>query len=154
MRTVWMLVAAVSLTGVLIGQAQAKADGASVYKKCAGCHKSTGVGTPSFFPPLAGNAAQLVNAERSFPIQVILFGLKGKILVEGKTYDGTMPAYGDRLNDDEIAAVLNYILSSWGNDKMLSKGHREITAAEVHAQRGKNLTPEQVYEARKKQKIQ
>lgn len=150
-----MAVAAVSLAGVFFvqAQAQAKADGAAVYRKCAGCHKSTGAGTPGYFPPLAGSAPQLVNAERTFPIRVLLFGLKGKILVEGKTYDGTMPAYGDRLDDDEIAAVLNYILSRWGNDKMLRKGHRKIAAAEVHALRGKRLTPEQVYEARQKLKL-
>ena len=46
-----------------------------------------------------------------------------------------MLALGDKLKDDEIAAVLNYVLASWGNDKMLPKGHKKFTAAEVKAQR-------------------
>jgi mono/diheme cytochrome c family protein len=153
MRKMWRLVAAVAWTGMLIGHVQAAADAAAVYQKCMGCHKSTGLGTPGVFPPLAGHAAQLVSTDRAYPIQAVLFGLKGKILVQGKTYNGTMPAYIDRFNDDEIAAALNYILSGWGNDKMLPKGYREISAAEVHALRGKHLTQEQVYEARQKLKL-
>jgi mono/diheme cytochrome c family protein len=84
---------------------------------------------------------------------VILFGLEGEIEVEGKKYNGAMPAFGNQLKDDEIAAALNYVLASWGNDKMLPKGHKEYTAAEVKALRGKNLTSKQVHEARKKLKM-
>ncbi len=154
MRKIWMLIAAISLTCVFIGQASAKVDGAAVYKKCSACHKSSGEGVPGDYPPLAGYAARLVNAERTFPIKVVLFGLKGKILVDGKAYDGTMPAYAEWLNDDEIAALLNYILSRWGNEKMLAKGHREFTAGEVHDMRGSALTPEQVYESFKTLKLE
>ena len=34
--------------------------------------------------------------------------------VNGQLYDGVMPAM--RLNDDDIANVLTYILNSWEND--------------------------------------
>jgi mono/diheme cytochrome c family protein len=143
----------VFLTCALAGIALAKTDGAAVYQRCSICHKATGSGIGGVFPPLAGHAAQLVNADRAFPVQVILFGLEGEIEVEGKKYNGAMPAFGNQLKDDEIAAVLNYVLASWGNDKMLPKGHKEYTAAEVKALRGKNLTSKQVHEARKKLKM-
>ena len=154
MRKVWLGMAAVFLAIATIGPVQAlAADGAAVYHKCIGCHKATGLGHPGVFPPLAGHAAQLEKADRAYPIKSLLFGLKGNLLIDGKTYHGTMPSYGDQLNDEEIAAVLNYVLSSWGNAKMLPKGHKEISANEVQALRGAKLTPEQVYEARQKLKL-
>jgi mono/diheme cytochrome c family protein len=148
----WMVV--IALTCALSGTALAEADGAGVYQRCFGCHKSTGTGIGKIFPPLAGHAPKLVRAERTYPIQVVLYGLEGEIEVEGKKYKGKMLALGDKLKDDEIAAVLNYILSSWGNDKMLPEGHKKFTAAEVKAQRAKKLTPQEVYEARQKLKIE
>jgi mono/diheme cytochrome c family protein len=148
----WMVV--VALTCALSGTALAEADGAAVYKRCFVCHKSTGAGIGGVFPPLAGHAPKLVSADRTYPVQVILYGLEGEIEVEGKKYKGKMLAFGEKLKDDEIAAVLNYILASWGNDKMMPKGHKEFTAAEVKAQRGKKLTPQKVYEARQKLKIE
>jgi mono/diheme cytochrome c family protein len=61
-----------------------------------------------------------------------------------------MPAFGGRLNDDEIAAVLNYVLANWGNDKMLPKEYEEFTTADVNALRGKMFTAWQVHEERQK----
>ena len=153
MRKTGMGMVVVFLTCALAGIALAKTDGAVVYQRCSSCHTPTGSGIGTVFPPLAGHAARLVKADRAFPVQVILFGLEGEIEVEGKTFKGMMPGLGSQLKDDEIAAVLNYVLSSWGNDKMLSKGHKEYTSAEVKALRGKNLTSKQVHEARKKLKL-
>lgn len=154
MRRIWMQIAGIVLSCALAGTALAGADGAAVYRRCFGCHQSTGAGIPGVFPPLAGHAPKLVSASRTYPIQVVLFGLAGEIEVGGKKYKGKMLALGGTLTDDEIAAVLNYVLASWGNDKMLPKGHKEFTAAEVKAQRGKELTSGKVYEARQKLKIE
>ena len=44
----------------------------------------------------------------------MLHGLSGKP-VGGTTYGAAMPAFADQLNDEEIAAVLSYERSSWGN---------------------------------------
>lgn len=154
MQKMWWMIAAVFLTCAVAVQAQTKADGAAVYQKCFGCHKNTGVGIPGIFPPLAGTTAKLVSAERAYPVQVLLYGLKGEILVKGEKYNGTMPAFGDRLNDEEIAAVLNHVLSSWGNPELLPKGHKAYSADEVRALRGKKLSPDKVYEARKKLKLE
>jgi mono/diheme cytochrome c family protein len=143
----------VFLTCALAGISLAKTDGASVYQRCASCHTASGSGISGVFPPLAKHAAQLANANRAYPIDVVLYGLQGEILVDGKTYNGVMPEQGSQLKDDEIAAVLNHVLASWGNDKMLPKGHKEYTASEVKVQREKKLTAKQVYEARKKLKL-
>ncbi|MGA7105348.1 MAG: cytochrome c [Candidatus Deferrimicrobiaceae bacterium] len=150
MRKTWMAIGGIVLSCVLTGTALAGADGASVYKRCFACHKSNGEGTSGFYPPLAGHAPKLLSADRTYMVRVILYGLKGEIDVEGKTYKTKMRAFADKLKDDEIAAVLNYVLASWGNSKMLPEGHKEFTAAEVKALRGKRLTAEQVYEERQK----
>jgi mono/diheme cytochrome c family protein len=150
MQKIWMVIGGIVLSFALIGTALAGADGASVYKKCSICHKSNGGGSSGFYPPLAGNAPKLLGADRTYMVKVILYGLEGKIDVGGTTYKRKMPAFGDKLQDDEIAAVLNYVLASWGNDKMLSKGHKEFTAAEVKALREKKLTAEQVHKERQK----
>jgi len=150
MRKTWMVIGGVVLSCVLTGIALAGADGASVYHRCFACHKSNGEGSSGFYPPLAGHAPKLLSSDRTYMVKVILYGLEGEIGVEGKTYKLKMRAFGDQLKDDEIAAVMNYVLASWGNDKMLPKGHKEFTAAEVKALRGKKLTAEQVHEERQK----
>jgi len=151
MQKTRMMIGGIVLSFVLIGTALAGADGTSVYKqRCIFCHQSDGGGSSGFYPPLAGNAPKLLGADRTYMVQVILYGLEGGIDVEGTTYKRKMPAFGNKLKDDEIAAVLNYVLASWGNDKMLPKGHKEFTAAEVKALRAKKLTAEQVHEERQK----
>jgi len=152
MRKTGMGMMVVILTLALAGIALAKTDGAAVYQRCSVCHQPTGSGISGVFPPLAGHAAKQVNADRAYPIRVLLFGLGGEIEVEGKKYNGAMPAFGDQLKDEEIAAVLNYVLSSWGNEKLLPKGHKEYTSAEVKGLRGKKLTAKQVHDARMKLK--
>jgi mono/diheme cytochrome c family protein len=47
--------------------------------------------------------------------RVILHGLSGDIEVAGTTYSGVMPGWGMMFKDDELAAVMTYIRSSWGN---------------------------------------
>jgi mono/diheme cytochrome c family protein len=91
------------------------ADGAVVYAGiCQACHQSTGQGLAGVFPPLAGSDWVLGPAER--PVALVLRGLAGPIEVAGVAYNGVMPAFGDQLSDQEIAAVVSYIRSSWGND--------------------------------------
>ncbi len=150
MRGYRVLAVTLALAFAFAGGAAAAPDGAAIYHHCASCHKATGTGDPGVFPPLAAHAAKLEAASRTYPIDVVLFGLTGEIRVEGKTYKGRMPAYEGLLSDAEIAAVLDYVLSSWGNDKALPAGYAKITAADVSARRAAKLTPEQVYLAREK----
>jgi len=141
------------LVGVLaLGALGLAASGEQVYAQCAGCHQATGQGVPGAFPPLAKELPRIVakgDAGRQYLIQVVLFGLKGPIVAQGKTYNNTMPSYG-HLSDADVAAVLNYALTAWGNDKLLPKGFKPLSADEVKALRAKKLSPQQVFENWKK----
>jgi mono/diheme cytochrome c family protein len=66
-----------------------------------------------------------VNGDRERLIKVILNGLQGEIKVNGKTYNGVMPAHKDNLDDHAIASILTYI------NKRFNKKDSVVTAAEV-----------------------
>ena len=129
-------------------------DGVQVFGRCVPCHKGNGAGMVGLYPPLVNHASEIAKASRTYLITVILYGVQGKIEIEGQKlpYDGIMPSHYS-LTDEEAAAVLNYVLTSWGNEKNLPKDFKNIGADEVKAQRGKNLTDKQVYEIRKELKL-
>ena len=90
------------------------ADGAQVYAaNCVACHQANGAGLPGVFPPLAG--AEWVLAADKIPVNILLHGVTGKLTVKDVAYSGQMPAFKDKLNDAEIAAVLDYVRSNFGN---------------------------------------
>ena len=91
---------------------QSIADGSEIYQDfCLQCHLDTGEGVSGVFPPLA-NSDYLLN-DIDLSIKGIKYGLTGPIVVNDEEYDGVMVSQG--LDDEEIADVMNYILSSWGN---------------------------------------
>jgi mono/diheme cytochrome c family protein len=92
----------------------ATATGAQIFTRCAACHQADGHGLPGVFPPLSGSA--LVLGDPAVITQIVLHGLTGPVAVLGTTYNGAMPAFGDQLSDAEIAAVLSYARSQWGNN--------------------------------------
>lgn len=70
---------------------------------CAACHMDQGQGAVGAgkYPALAKNE----NLEAAgYPIYVILHGLKG------------MPPVGQMMSDDQIAAVVNYVRTNFGNN--------------------------------------
>ncbi|RYD30933.1 MAG: cytochrome c [Verrucomicrobiaceae bacterium] len=103
-------------------------EGFSKYALCAACHGQSGEGT-TLGPPLAGS--EWVNGPAENLIRIQLRGLQGPITVKGVDYHfpGGMPALGHQ-TDEDIAAVLTFVRSSFGNDAPA------ITAAEVAALRG------------------
>ena len=89
-------------------------DGAAVFAAtCAVCHQATGKGLPGAFPPLAGSS--WVEGRDATLVQIVLHGVQGALTVNGTTYNSAMPAFGGQLSDAQIAAVLTYIRSQWGN---------------------------------------
>jgi len=88
-------------------------DGRGVFLlNCAACHQPNGRGGGPY-PPLAGNPD--INAVDSANlIQTVLNGRTGPITVNSTQYGGNMPSWRE-LSDDEIAAVLTYVRSAWGN---------------------------------------
>lgn len=100
--------------------------GRRVYEaNCQACHQPDGAGVVAAFPPLA--ASDFLNADHKRVANVVVHGLSGPVTVNGKTFNGVMPAMA--LNDHDVANVVTYILNSWGN-----KGG-SVTAQDVAAER-------------------
>ena len=68
---------------------------------CSACHQATGQGVKGAFPALAGDV--FVQGD---PITVASTVLNGR---------GGMPSFKGDLKDAEIAQILTYVRSSWGN---------------------------------------
>ena len=96
-------------------EAKMRAEGKGVFDNtCVLCHQATGLGKEGTAPPLAGS--EWVQAAKGDRIaRIVLNGLTGTINVKGQDYNLTMLAWRDNYNDDQIAAVLTYIRSQWGN---------------------------------------
>lgn len=106
--------------------AGASAAGLKVFStNCSSCHQANGKGQPGVFPPLAGNT--VVTGDPTKVIGIVKNGLSGKITVMGTTYNGQMPAWKSQLSNNDIAAVITYIRSAWGNHASA------VTAAQVAA---------------------
>jgi len=96
------------------GAGAERVDGAAVFSgRCAACHQGTGLGLPGVFPPLAGS--EYVNGDPARLARLVLRGLTGPVTVAGAQFNGAMPAWADQLNDAEVAAVLTYVRSHFGN---------------------------------------
>jgi nitrite reductase (NO-forming) len=90
------------------------ADGKSIYSTtCFACHQPNGEGLPNAFPPLA--KSDFLNADVDRAIGIVIHGKTGEMTVNGKKYNSVMTA--QTLTDDEIANVLTYVYSTWGNSK-------------------------------------
>jgi len=89
-------------------------DGTAVFTaRCMACHQTNGMGLPGVFPPLDGS--ERVVGKASTLAAIMLHGINGSLTVKGNSFNGAMPAFKDQLQDAEIAAVLTYIRSAWGN---------------------------------------
>jgi mono/diheme cytochrome c family protein len=80
---------------------------------CQSCHQATGQGVPGIYPPLAGSEWAQGTEERA--VRIVLLGLNGPITVEGKDFNNAMASLGGLLKDEQIANVLTYVRSEWGN---------------------------------------
>lgn len=89
------------------------AHGERVYNTtCSACHMKEGQGVEGVFPPIA--KSDYLNADKNRAISILKHGLKGEITVNGKKYNNVMPHL--ELSDEEIANVLTYVYSKWGNN--------------------------------------
>ena len=88
-------------------------NGEKVFKKnCMVCHQKNGQGLPGAFPPLAGS--EWVTGKPEVVAAIVLSGVSGAIEVNGTIYNGAMPGLG-ALSDRDIAGIVSYIRSAWGN---------------------------------------
>ncbi|MCU4166274.1 c-type cytochrome [Carboxylicivirga caseinilyticus] len=97
------------------------------YKKhCMSCHQKDAGGIPKMYPPLSKNS--VISGDKDNLIKIVLNGMSGEIEVDGIKYNGVMASYRN-LSDAEIASVLNYLRSNFGNEGEM------ITPAQVKALR-------------------
>jgi len=116
-----------------------KVDGRQIFEgKCAACHQASGQGVPGVFPPLA--ASGWVLGDEKVLASILLHGVNGDMEVQGTVYKGSMPSW-KAMNDDELAAVMSYIRSAWGNKAAeikpdAVKAQREATKARAEPFKG------------------
>ncbi|NNB71443.1 c-type cytochrome [Pseudomonas fluorescens] len=88
--------------------------GAHTYAtRCASCHGLDGKGQPEWMPPLAGATSALAK-ESASAINITLNGSQ-RVVAAGVPDAYRMPAFREQLSDQEIAQVLSYVRSTWGN---------------------------------------
>jgi mono/diheme cytochrome c family protein len=109
---------------------QVQRPGAGLYlSACARCHQADGQGIANKYPALAGNPSVLAPDTQSIV----------RLLVEGgrspQTQNGPapkkMPAFANQLTDKEMARVLTFIRTSWGNaaDPVTDLDVRDVRSA-------------------------
>jgi mono/diheme cytochrome c family protein len=80
---------------------------------CANCHGEQGQGVRGAYPALAGNRAVTMHITTNL-VQVVLHGGFAPA-TRGNPRPFGMPPFAPTLSDADVAAVLSYIRSSWGN---------------------------------------
>jgi len=121
----WALV--MGLVTVFVGFTDAKADdGAKLYDEyCMSCHQPDGYGVPFQQPALADSP--MVNGPAAPLITFVLEGSQGQ-KNRVSEWENLMPGFS-ALEDDELAAIMTHIRSSFGNHAS------SITKNMVHSQR-------------------
>lgn len=96
--------------------------GKSLYESvCAGCHGINGEGIFRIAPPLVNS--EWVTGSKDRLILLVLNGMKGPVIVNGKLYkepevQEVMPGFKDNpeLTDKKLANILTYIRNAWNNE--------------------------------------
>jgi mono/diheme cytochrome c family protein len=111
------------------GAAAALAQGKKSYEQVCGlCHGVDGLGKPGQAPALAGSEWVIAKGHNRLA-HIPLAGISGPLSVGGKDWNLAMAPMGAALSDADLAAVLTYIRSSWGNQA------GEVTADDIKAVR-------------------
>jgi mono/diheme cytochrome c family protein len=102
---------------------------------CLNCHQPTGLGLPGVYPPLAGS--DWVAGDVATLSKIVIHGLIGPIKVKGEDFKQValipMPPMG--LNDQQIADVLTYVRSNFGNSAPAVKPNDVKAARDANAAR-------------------
>ncbi|CAH2895518.1 MAG: Putative diheme cytochrome c-553 [uncultured Paraburkholderia sp.] len=104
--------------------------GARVYISfCARCHGVQGAGVPNVFPRLAGNPSVITEDTTSL-IRLMVEGGNSPATISGPPRQA-MPGFAQTLTNAQMANVLSWIRTSWGNDA------RPVTANDIQSLREK-----------------
>jgi len=85
---------------------------------CALCHNNDGSGKPGQAPPLAGSEWVLTAGVNRL-IRIPQVGLNGPLEVKGQPWNLSMAGMGAPYSDEDLAAVLSYIRTAFGNKASL-----------------------------------
>jgi mono/diheme cytochrome c family protein len=102
-----------SRSGEPVASAPRPPRGEVLYNACSACHQRDARGLPGQYPPLAGS--ERLNGEPGIPIRIVLDGFNGPMQAGSVRYDSPMPPFRDQLSDEQIAAVLSFERSHFGN---------------------------------------
>jgi mono/diheme cytochrome c family protein len=142
-------VAVASPAALAAGESTAPAEGRNIFvSNCAVCHQPDGKGAPGVYPPLVGAVGRYVALKdgRTYLIDVVSFGMGGKIESGGDSFEGDMPPW-PQLSDQDVAGVLTYVLTGL-NSKVLPPDFKPISADEVKAERAKQLNAAAIHTER------
>jgi mono/diheme cytochrome c family protein len=91
---------------------------------CSACHHKDGHGVPHMFPALAGDPL----VQSTNPTTIVRLILEGgrAVATEEHPTPVSMPAYGWKLSDAQVAAVASYVRNAWGNQGSA------VSASDVH----------------------
>lgn len=89
---------------------------------CIQCHGANGQGDGKNFPPL--DKSDYLKTKRNASIAAVKYGQSGEIIVNKKKYNNAMPAMG--LSNQEVADVMNYIMTSWSNKQTKIVTEQEV----------------------------
>ncbi|MGZ5201376.1 MAG: c-type cytochrome [Telluria sp.] len=93
---------------------QAVTEGRRIYaQRCATCHGAEGRGKPPHYPPLAGNQSISMTSDVNAIRMVLNGGYPPGTRRNPMPYG--MPPFAQVLSDDDIAAVVTFIRTAWGN---------------------------------------
>ena len=91
-----------------------QAKGADIYKNnCAQCHGDQGQGRAGIYPAMAGNRALLMDKPNNAVLSVLYGGFAPS--TQGHARPFGMPPFMLELSNAQIAQVLSYTRSAWGN---------------------------------------
>ncbi|MCL2724275.1 MAG: copper-containing nitrite reductase [Polyangiaceae bacterium] len=99
---------------------------------CSACHQPDGQGIPTVFPPLA--KSDYLMADKKRVIDHVINGKTGEIKVNGNVFNSTMAPLSN-LPDDDIANILTFVRSSWGNNATDAVSKAEVAAVRAATQR-------------------
>ena len=100
---------------------------------CTGCHMDDGRGIAHVFPSLTGSSA-IQAGEAATVVRVVLGGARVPA-APGQSAYLAMPAFGRKLDDQQVADVATYIRSAWGNRAppvdagLVAKSRKALAAA-------------------------
>lgn len=103
--------------------------------ECSSCHTRL-EGTSELF---------LMEVGRAYLVNFMLYGLEGEVTINAEQRTLRHLPFAN-LNDESIAAVLNYTLVSWGNDRILPDDVNFYETEEIAAGRANTLSPSKVPE--------